>query len=99
MLPCTSRRRQKMKLIRFGEAARETPGIVMDDATRLDVSALVRDYDEAFFASDGLSQLQQWLKENAASAPRAPQSIPVGAPHPPPTPQTHVCRCVVCATL
>src|SRR6202158_4955868 len=80
MLPCTSRRRQKMKLIRFGEAARETPGIVMDDATRLDVSALVRDYDEAFFASDGLSQLQQWLKENAASAPRVPQSIRLGPP-------------------
>ena len=69
-----------MKLIRFGEAARETPGIVMDDATRLDVSALVRDYDEAFFASDGLSQLQQWLKENAASAPRVPQSIRLGPP-------------------
>ena len=52
----------------------------MDDATRLDVSALVRDYDEAFFASDGLSQLQQWLKENAASAPRVPQSIRLGPP-------------------
>lgn len=52
----------------------------MDDATRLDVSTLVRDYDEAFFASDGLSQLQQWLKENAASAPRVPQSIRLGPP-------------------
>src|ERR1700674_285105 len=80
MLPCRRRRRQTMKLIRFGEAARETPGIVMDDATRLDVSAWVRDYDEAFFASDGLSQLQQWLKENAASAPRVPQSVRLGPP-------------------
>src|ERR1700736_1478601 len=80
MLPWARRRRQTMKPIRFGEAARETPGIIMDDATRLDVSAWVRDYDEAFFASDGLSQLQQWLKENAASAPRVAQSVRLGPP-------------------
>ena len=69
-----------MKLIRFGEAGRETPGIIMDDAMRLDVSALVRDYDEAFFASDGLPQLKQWLTENEASAPRVPQSVRLGPP-------------------
>jgi 2-keto-4-pentenoate hydratase/2-oxohepta-3-ene-1,7-dioic acid hydratase in catechol pathway len=69
-----------MKLIRFGEAARETAGIVTDDATRLDVSTFVRDYDEAFFASDGLSELKRWLKENAASAPRIAQSIRLGPP-------------------
>jgi 2-keto-4-pentenoate hydratase/2-oxohepta-3-ene-1,7-dioic acid hydratase in catechol pathway len=69
-----------MKLMRFGEAGRETPGIIMDDATRLDVSALVRDYDEAFFASDGLPQLKQWLTENEASAPRVPQSVRLGPP-------------------
>ena len=35
-----------MKLIRFGQAGQEAPGIVTDDGTRLDVSAFVRDYDE-----------------------------------------------------
>ncbi len=67
-----------MKLIRFGETGREAPGIVTDDATRLDVSAFVRDYDESFFANDGLSGLNQWLKENAASAPRVAQSVRLG---------------------
>jgi 2,4-diketo-3-deoxy-L-fuconate hydrolase len=69
-----------MKLIRFGEAGREAPGIVTDDATRLDVSAFVRDYDESFFANDGISSLKQWLKENAASAPRVSQSARLGPP-------------------
>jgi 2-keto-4-pentenoate hydratase/2-oxohepta-3-ene-1,7-dioic acid hydratase in catechol pathway len=75
-----SRERQKIKLIRFGEAPRETAGIVTDDATRLDVSTFVRDCDEAFFASDGLSELNRWLKENAASAPRVAQSVRLGPP-------------------
>jgi 2-keto-4-pentenoate hydratase/2-oxohepta-3-ene-1,7-dioic acid hydratase in catechol pathway len=69
-----------MKLMRFGEAAQETAGIVTDDATRLDVSTFVRDYDEAFFASNGLSELKRWLKKNAASAPRVAQSIRLGPP-------------------
>src|SRR3982075_2073628 len=69
-----------MKMIRFGEATRETAGIVTDDATRLDVSAFVRDYDEAFFASDGVFQLQHWLKQNAASAPRVAPSVRLGPP-------------------
>jgi 2,4-diketo-3-deoxy-L-fuconate hydrolase len=69
-----------MKLIRLGEAARETPGILMDDGTRLDASNFVRDYDEAFFAGDGLSELKQWLKKNTASAPRVAQSVRLGPP-------------------
>jgi 2-keto-4-pentenoate hydratase/2-oxohepta-3-ene-1,7-dioic acid hydratase in catechol pathway len=80
-----STERQKMKLIRFGEAGRETPGIIMDEATRMDVSSFVRDYDEAFFASDGLSQLEQWLKENETSAPRVAQSVRLGPPIPRPS--------------
>src|ERR1700747_1124790 len=69
-----------MKLIRFGEPGRETPGLLMEDETRLDVSPFARDYDEAFFADDGLSRLHQWLKENAASAPRVAQSVRLGSP-------------------
>jgi 2,4-didehydro-3-deoxy-L-rhamnonate hydrolase len=46
-----------MKLIRFGNAGAEKPGIYLN-AQRYDVSHLVKDYDEAFFASGGLQQLQ-----------------------------------------
>jgi 2,4-didehydro-3-deoxy-L-rhamnonate hydrolase len=69
-----------MKLIRFGEPGSERPGILMQDATRLDVSAFVPDYDEAFFATDGLSRLRLWLKDNAAAAPRVAPSVRLGPP-------------------
>jgi 2,4-didehydro-3-deoxy-L-rhamnonate hydrolase len=69
-----------MKLIRFGEPDKEKPGLIMDDATRLDVSSVVHDYDEAFFASDGLSKLRQWVEEKAASAPRIAPSVRLGPP-------------------
>lgn len=69
-----------MKLIRFGEPGRERPGLMMEDAIRLDVSSCVRDYDEEFFADDGLSRLKQWMKENAVSAPRVAPSVRLGSP-------------------
>jgi 2,4-didehydro-3-deoxy-L-rhamnonate hydrolase len=69
-----------MKLIRYGEPGSERPGVIIKDATRLDVSAFAPDYDEAFFATDGLSRLEHWLKENAASAPRVAPFVRLGSP-------------------
>lgn len=69
-----------MKLIRFGEPGKEHPGLIMEDATRLDVSSCVQDYDEGFFANDGLTRLRQWLKENSTSAPRVAASVRLGSP-------------------
>jgi 2,4-didehydro-3-deoxy-L-rhamnonate hydrolase len=59
-----------MKLIRFGEPCKEKPGVLIDDATAVDVSTDFRDYDEEFFANDGLTKLQQWLHNDAESAAR-----------------------------
>jgi 2-keto-4-pentenoate hydratase/2-oxohepta-3-ene-1,7-dioic acid hydratase in catechol pathway len=69
-----------MKLIRFGEPGNERPGLIMEDASRLDVSAFIPDYDQAFFTDDGVSRLNHWLRENAASAPRIAQSVRLGSP-------------------
>ena len=69
-----------MKLIRFGEPGNESAGVVTEEGIRLDVSAFAADYDESFFANDGLSQLSRWLKDNAASAPRVAQSVRLGSP-------------------
>lgn len=69
-----------MKLIRFGESGRERPGIITEDSVRLDVSGYVPDYDEAFFANDGLLRLKTWLKQNASTAPRVAQSVRLGSP-------------------
>ena len=69
-----------MKLIRFGDLAAEKPGLLLPDGTRIDSSAFGSDYDEAFFARGGLSQLEQWFKKNGASAPRVSPSARLGAP-------------------
>jgi hypothetical protein len=50
-----------MKLICFGDAGFEKPGVQLDDSTRLDVSEVGREFDESF-ASDGLGQLQDWIR-------------------------------------
>jgi 2,4-diketo-3-deoxy-L-fuconate hydrolase len=47
-----------MKLIRFGEAGKEKPGIIIND-TCYDVSTWFQDYDEQFFENDGLARLEQ----------------------------------------
>ena len=69
-----------MKLIRFGSAGSEKPGVILGDGSRIDVSAFGSDYDEAFLGGDGLSRLAQWLKGNAASAPRVADSVRLGPP-------------------
>lgn len=69
-----------MKLIRFGEPGKERPGLIMDDAVRLDVSSCVQDYDEVFFANDGIPRLRRWLEEHATSAPRVASSVRLGSP-------------------
>ncbi|MFK7847765.1 MAG: fumarylacetoacetate hydrolase family protein [Rhodothermales bacterium] len=50
-----------MKLIRYGQAGSEKPGVILDDGTRIDTSHLTSDYDESFFASGGIERLQTWL--------------------------------------
>jgi 2-keto-4-pentenoate hydratase/2-oxohepta-3-ene-1,7-dioic acid hydratase in catechol pathway len=47
-----------MKLIRFGDIDNEKPGLYID-GKRYDVSQWIKDYDEAFFTSNGLEQLHE----------------------------------------
>jgi 2,4-diketo-3-deoxy-L-fuconate hydrolase len=69
-----------MKLIRFGEAGQEKPGVILKDGSRIDVSGFGSDYDEAFFGSGGLARLRTWLEANAGSAPRVAHSVRLGPP-------------------
>jgi 2,4-diketo-3-deoxy-L-fuconate hydrolase len=69
-----------MRLIRFGEAGRERPGLLLPDGSRLDASGLGADYDEAFFGGDGLRRLAQWAESEATGAPRVPPSTRLGPP-------------------
>ncbi len=49
-----------MKLIRFGNEGDEKPGIIVND-TWYDVSGVVTDYNEAFFANNDIKKLQDAL--------------------------------------
>ena len=52
-----------MKLIRFGKPGKERPGVITQDK-RYDVSSFIKDYDEDFFANDGLAELKKIIEEN-----------------------------------
>ncbi|AHM59459.1 2-keto-4-pentenoate hydratase [Flammeovirgaceae bacterium 311] len=69
-----------MKLIRFGEAGKEKPGVITAAGKRIDVSAFTQDYDEAFFAADGLKKLGGWLEQNGQTAPQVSEEVRLGAP-------------------
>lgn len=69
-----------MKLIRFGEPGNEKPGVLLEEGTRIDVSAFGSDYDESFFGNKGLAALRTWLERNASSAPRVSSSVRLGPP-------------------
>jgi 2,4-didehydro-3-deoxy-L-rhamnonate hydrolase len=69
-----------MKLVRFGDPGQERAGVLLDNGTRVDAASLGSDYDEAFFASDGLRALERWIDRDAASAPRIDGSVRLGPP-------------------
>ncbi|QEC43418.1 fumarylacetoacetate hydrolase family protein [Pseudobacter ginsenosidimutans] len=52
-----------MKLIRFGNPGQEKPGVVIDNK-RYDVSQIVGDFDEDFFAGNGIANLKTALDKN-----------------------------------
>ncbi|MFI4861149.1 MAG: fumarylacetoacetate hydrolase family protein [Phycisphaerales bacterium JB063] len=69
-----------MKLIRVGEPGQETPGLLLDDGTRIDASAATDDYTPAFFAQRGLERLAAWSKSQADNAPRLDPQARLGPP-------------------
>lgn len=71
-----------MKLIRFGEAGKEKPGVLLADGRRLDASSVVDDYNEDFFAggNESLEKLREWAEKSAASAAEISPDVRLGAP-------------------
>jgi 2,4-diketo-3-deoxy-L-fuconate hydrolase len=68
-----------MKLIRFGKTGEEKPGLVINDVC-YDASAFGEDYNENFFATDGLERLENFLKENQNSLPKIAADVRLGSP-------------------
>tara|TARA_R110002126_G_scaffold30602_1_gene99800 strand:+ start:63651 stop:64508 length:858 start_codon:yes stop_codon:yes gene_type:complete len=69
-----------MKLIRFGEAGEEKPGVQLENGKKIDVSTFITDYNENFFGNEGIEKLEVWLKENQDSCPEISEDIRLGSP-------------------
>jgi 2-keto-4-pentenoate hydratase/2-oxohepta-3-ene-1,7-dioic acid hydratase in catechol pathway len=69
-----------MKLIRFGKPGKEKPGLFINDDKYIDVSEFCADFNEEFFASDGLNRLQAWFDANKNSLSFISQPARLGAP-------------------
>lgn len=68
-----------MKLFRFGTFEQEKPGVILPNGRKIDVSAFGQDYNEAFFASNGIHRLAKWLTANADTCPEVSDSIRLGS--------------------
>jgi len=68
-----------MKLIRFGNAGEEKPGIIDGDGVRRDVTAFGEDFDEHFFGTNGTGRLAEWVKSNP-DLPEVGENVRLGAP-------------------
>lgn len=68
-----------MKLIRFGALNKEKPGVCVD-GINYDVSAFVKEYDETFFAEDGLVPLAVIVNEQLATLPKIVAGTRLGSP-------------------
>ena len=67
-----------MKLIRFGAAGSEKPGILVGEK-RYDVSSIVNDYNESFFENNGLEKLKAAI-ESGTSFPEVSNDVRLGSP-------------------
>lgn len=61
-----------MKLVRVGSAGAEKAGVLVDDNTFVDLSDVVGDFNEAFFASGALSTLGETVAERVAAGRTEP---------------------------
>lgn len=64
-----------MKLFRFGEPTNEKTGVILSDGKKIDVSAFGEDYNENFFATNGIERLSTWLGTNADNCPTVSDDI------------------------
>lgn len=54
--------------------------MITTEGKRIDVSSIVHNYDEAFFAEGGLQKLADWLKDNGDKAPELEEGVRLGSP-------------------
>jgi 2-keto-4-pentenoate hydratase/2-oxohepta-3-ene-1,7-dioic acid hydratase in catechol pathway len=69
-----------MKLLRFGHAGEEKPGLQLEDGSWIDASDFGMDWDHKFFADpSNLERLRAWALVNADSAPEVKKGTRLGS--------------------
>jgi 2,4-diketo-3-deoxy-L-fuconate hydrolase len=69
-----------MKLIKYGDPGSERPGLLLEKGVAIDASSLCKNYDEDFFADNGLERLKEWYSNNAIKKNIIPASSRLGSP-------------------
>ncbi len=75
-----------MRLVRLGPAGSETPAVLVDDDTFVDVTDVTRDFDEAFFGSGAIATLGDVVAAAVAAGAAQPVAgrrfgAPIARPH------------------
>ncbi len=68
-----------MKLIRYGQAGREKPAVIIGDKY-YDVSSFFADYNESFFENKGLQRLGEHLEADRHQLPPVNKEVRLGSP-------------------
>lgn len=68
-----------MKLFRFGETTNEKTGVILSDGKKIDVSAFGEDYNESFFATNGIPRLADWLENNIENCPEVADDVRIAS--------------------
>jgi len=68
-----------MKLIRYGKPGEELTGVQID-GVNYDTSALGSDYNEAFFANNGIARLKEFVEANRSSLKKIDDNARLGSP-------------------
>lgn len=69
-----------MRLIRHGAPGKEKAGVVLQDGTAIDVSAVYSDITSDTLRAGAVEAIRQWLPAHSDSAPRIPEGTRLGSP-------------------
>lgn len=68
-----------MKLIRYGEIGKEKPGVHLN-GINYDVSGFIKDFDQHFFANEGIQHLAWMMTKHENMLPKIQEGIRMGCP-------------------
>jgi 2-keto-4-pentenoate hydratase/2-oxohepta-3-ene-1,7-dioic acid hydratase in catechol pathway len=68
-----------MKLLRYGKAGAELPGLELADGIRIDASGFGMDWDASFFSDpENFTRLKSWCQSHGNDAPRISPDVRIG---------------------